>query len=223
MLKLTNMFFVLSVLFFAASVNASPITGTNSGQATRYDVTITKVELCRSATCTAPFVLGSSSKVFDIASASVGEEVGKFIDLEGIPLFQTWSHVRVTMSTSFVISGDDGTCKTNGGSGTRAAFLAGAASGGAVLPATMQLPNQATVQAVPGLAGFNYSTYGITQTDGASQFTMTIALASPYTCKGELPRIDVKFDTSQAFGHGGGACTVTFPQPPTVTITAEDP
>ena len=51
---------------------------------------------------------------------------------------------------------------------------------------------------------------------------MTIALAEPYTCTGEMPRVEIQFDTSQAFGYTAG-CGVMFPQPPTITITAEDP
>jgi hypothetical protein len=214
----------LLLMSVIGQAHAGAITGTTGSQATRYDVTVKKVELCRSSSCSDPFVLGTKTAIFDIASANAGAEVGQFINLEGIPLFQTWSHVRVTLSTTFTITGDDGTCRTNGGTGVRTAFSSGAASGGTALAATMELPNQATVRAAGGgLATFDYSDYGITQTDGASEFTMTVALSSPYTCKGEMPRVEVGFDTSEGFGHTGGACNVIFPQPPTVTITATDP
>ncbi len=200
---------------------AGAIGGTTGAAVDRYDVTVTKVELCRSSVCSNPYTLGSGAKVFDIASAAAGGEVGKFIDLSSIPMYQTWSHVRVTMSTTFTISADDGTCQTRAGAaGARGAWTAGAASGGAQAARQLELPNQALVAA--SIGGFTYSTYGIDQTDGATSFTMTIALSSPYQCKGEMPKIEVKFDTSEAFGYTGG-CAQMFPQPPTITITATDP
>ncbi len=210
------------------SAEAGEITGTSSGRPNTYNVTVTKAELCRSAACVDPFVLGTVSGTFDIASALAGQEVGKLVDITGVPLYQTWSHVRLTISSTFSLAADDGTCATNGTDNTnRGAVLAGlgnavaSGGGGAGTLQTMVLPNQASVIAA-GIVGFDYSTYGITQTDSASDFTMTVALSAPYTCKGEMPRVQVQFDTAEAFGYNGG-CNFTFPQPPTITITATDP
>lgn len=230
MTKLSFPIFVVAscVIVGSGAAQAGQITGTSSGRPTTYNVTVTKAELCRTSACANPFVLGTVSGTFDIASANAGQEVGKLIDISGIPLYETWSHVRITVSTTFSLAADDGTCATNGTNNTnRAAALAGlgnavaSGGGGAGTLQSFALPNQAAVVAA-GVAGFQYSTYGVTQTDGASEFTMIVALSSPYTCKGEMPRIEVQFDTSEAFGYDGG-CNFTFPQPPTITITARDP
>ena len=212
-----------SLILGSSPTLADAIAGTLSTRPTAYNVTLEKAELCRTAACTNPYVLGSATGTFDISSAAAGAEVGKLIDISGIPLYQTWTHVRVTVSSTFSMAAT-GACQTNGTSVTnRATALgayanAGAAGGGALQ--TMVLPNQAVIAAA--VAGYTYSTNGITQTDGATNFTMTIALTSPYTCKGVMPRIEVQFDTSNAFGYTA-ACTFSFPQPPTITITATDP
>ena len=226
-------------LFFLVTLNnqafAGAITGVPSAAATRYDVTVTKVELCRSTACTNPFTLGSKTKVFDIAAAAVGSDVGTYISLKDIPLWQTWTHVRVTLSTAFTIKGE-GTaapgCMTDGStSAGRGAWAQPAATvAGTSTASVLHLPNQALITALPGMGAFTYSTYGITQVDNATSFTMTVAMTTPYTCKGVMPRIEVKFNTSEGFGYidanASGTCNAgdaMFPHPPTITITASDP
>jgi len=219
--------FIVAALFVIASNSiayAGAITGTTGVSASRYDVTVTKVELCQEAACTNTFTLGQTTKTFDIASASAGADVGNYISLKGIPMFRTWSHVRATLSTDFSITANDGTCMTNGNtSANRGAWAASVAAGaaGTETASVLKLPNSALVVAALG-AGFNYTTYGIIQTDSATSFTMTTALSTPYTCIGKMPRVEIKFDTSAAFGYTGG-CGQMFPQPPTITITASDP
>lgn len=218
-----------SLLLSTSWAFAGAITGTSSSRPNTYNITIEKAELCQSAACSNPFLLGSTTGTFDISSATAGADVGKLIDISGIPLYQTWSHVRVTVSTTFSMAAT-GACQTNGTNVTNRAtpFTGGGgyansgAGGGGALQ-TMILPNQAVIRAVGGgLAAYDYTTNGITQTDGASNFTMTIAMSSPYTCTGVMPRIEVQFDTSTAFGYDAG-CNFAFPQPPTITITATDP
>lgn len=199
---------------------ADPIPGTNSAPAAVYEVNVLQAELCRSAACTNPYILGSGNQVFDIGSVSAGAEVGQFVDLQNIPLFETWSHVRVTLDTTFTIQGGDANCQTGGGPGTRGAFLAGVAGPGNGTPTQMELPNEAII---PG--AYTYASDNIVQTDGDPTFMVTVPLTQPYTCTGEMPRIEVQFDTSQAFGYnaGGGCGGAIFPQPPTITVTAFDP
>jgi len=219
--------FIIAALLVIVSNSiayAGAITGTTGAPASRYDVTVTKVEVCQDAACTNSFTVGQTTRTFDIASAAVGADVGSYISLKGIPMFKTWTHVRATLSTDFTITANDGTCATNGSGaagGNRGAWGAGAnLAAGAETASVLQLPNEAFVQGALG-AGFNYATYGIAQSDDATSFTMTVALSTPYTCIGKLPRIEIKFNTSEAFGHA--ACTQLFPQPPTITITASDP
>lgn len=214
---------VLLAIAFNSSAYAGAITGTTGTSASSYKVTVSKVELCRSSACSNPFVLGQATKVFDIASAAVGSDVGNYISLKNIPLYQTWTHVRVTLSTDFTITANNGTCMTNGNtSANRGAWAAGTGAGaaGTETASVLKLPNEALVKA--SIPGFTYTTYGIVQTDDATQFTMTVALSTPYVCKGVMPRVAVKFDTSEAFGYTAG-CGQMFPQPPTITITAFDP
>jgi len=216
---------VIITALFAIALNSSAfaavVAGTTGAPATSFNVTVTKVELCRSSACSNPFVAGQSTKTFDIASAAAGADVGNYISLKGIPTFQTWSHVRVTLSTDFTITANDGTCMTDGtASPSRAAFAAGATAGaaGTETASVLKLPNEALIS-----VGY-FDSIGFTQTDNATTFSILYALTTPYTCKGVMPRIDIKFDTSTSFGYvGGAACTSMFPEPPTVTITASDP
>lgn len=209
-------------------VLADAIAGTVGARPDTYNVTIEKVELCRSTACSNPFVLGSVSGTFDIASATAGADIGKLVDISGIPLYQTWTHVRTTLSAQFSMAMSTGACRTNGTdiAARNTAFAGynnGAAAGNGALQ-TMYLPNQAVIQTAAGLGAYNYSNNGITQTDDAASFTMITALSSPYTCTGVMPRVEVKLDTSAAFGYVGAcANNMTFPQPPTLTITATDP
>jgi len=185
---------ILTALFVIASNSiayAGAIAGTVGAAATRYDVTITKVELCQEAACTNTYTLGQTTKTFDIASASAGADVGNYISLKGIPKFRTWSHVRVTLSTAFTIQGEGPLCMTDGSAGTRAGLATPVATvAGTSTASALQLPNQATVRGLPGAGAFTYTTYGIIQTDNATSFTMTVALSKPYTCKGKMPRVE---------------------------------
>jgi len=216
--------FIIAALF-AIALNtpafAAVVTGTTGSPATRYDVTVTKIELCRSTACSNPFVMGTATKTFDIASASAGADVGNYISLKGIPLWQTWSHVRVTLSTVFTITGGDGTCQTDGSTtADRTTLATGTAGAGAGTPSVLRLPNENIANGPP--TGY-YAGIGFTAVNDAPTFSIVYALTTPYTCKGKMPRVEIKFDTSTAFGHDPGACNVVFPQPPTVTITASDP
>ncbi|OEJ68890.1 hypothetical protein [Magnetovibrio blakemorei] len=224
---------MLKKLTFGALVVLLPLSakaaipGTTAA-ADSYEITVTKVELCRTSACAAPYTLGSGNKTFDISSATAGADVGQYISLEDIPLYQTWSHVRVTISTTISIKGQ-GTdnapqaCKTGTGlaSGAHTAVGTGVVAVGAGTLQSLVIPNDN----VGGLATADYTAFNFAKTAGAATATITYALSTPYTCKGTLPRIEVKFNTSAALGlvqTGAGTCGV-FPRPPDVTITATDP
>ena len=213
-------------LFLASPANAA-IPGTTAA-ATVYNITVTKVELCGSSACTSPFVMGSGTQTFDIAGVSSGADVGGYVSTNGIPLYQTWSHVRVTISTTVSIAGqgtDNGAqaCRTVTGqaSGNHVGIGTGTVGAGAGTEQSLVIPNDT----VGGMTTADYTAYNLSKTAGAGTATIVYPLASPYTCKGLAPRIEVKFDTGAALGlfqTGAGTCGV-FPRPPVVTITATDP
>lgn len=208
------------------------------GTATRpsfYEVTITQVEMCQDATCSNPFKLGVGSRSFDISSAFAGADVGSYIDITGIPLFQTWSHVRVTFSSTIRIGAnwtdaDGDVCGTgnalNQASGATA-LLVTAAGASTNTPVNMVIPDVGAFAGNPTAGDF--TTFNMTKAAGAATASITYPLTSPYTCKGVMPRIEVRFDTGSAFSHLGlalggaaGQCHA-YPRPPAVTITASDP
>ena len=79
---------MLLVSFTAAFANGG------TGKATKYEVTMLKLELCTDAplatefdtTCIGAVVVGTGNKVFDIASVNVGASVGQFISAQAFQL-----------------------------------------------------------------------------------------------------------------------------------------
>lgn len=223
MRAMIHTFFVLFLVFSAQTAHAA-MPG-NPANATRYDVTVKKVELCSDAACTQTFVIGSSTKVFDIASASAGADVGSYVDIAGVPLHQTWTHVRVTIAPDIVItsSGTDqnGTpCNTNSGNTDSSHTALGAALALSASAQTLYVPNiNAFAPDAPSAADF--AAYDATKEDN-SDVVITYPLTSPYiNTDGTMPTVRVTFDTQSAvrfYDAGSGAVCRVFPAPPTVTI-----
>lgn len=228
-MKRINGFLAASLLFLNAAVPAGAVLPGTLANATRYDITFKLVELCSDAACSEVFILGDTEKTLDIASASAGSEVGQFIDITGIPLHKTWTHVRMTLAPSFVITAtgvdqNANACKTdsaNAASGHAAlgvAQAAGAADGQIIFVPNVNAFGAGTPSAAD-YAGFN-----LTKADG-SDVVITFPLSSPYTCKGVMPRVAVKFDTQgtlKFFDAGGGGTCRVYPMPPTVIITVSN-
>ena len=84
-----------------------------TGPATKYEVTMLKLELCTDAplttefdtTCTGAVVVGTGNKVFDIASVNVGASVGQFISSTGLPVGTTFKYAKPTFSRQFKMTG----------------------------------------------------------------------------------------------------------------------
>jgi hypothetical protein len=84
-----------------------------TGPATKYEVTMLKLELCTDAplttefdtTCTGAVVVGTGNKVFDIASVNVGASFGQFISATGLPVGTTFKYAKPTFSRQFKMTG----------------------------------------------------------------------------------------------------------------------
>jgi len=220
-------FVVGALLSFEAE---AAIPGT-AAQASTYQITVTQVELCQDSACTVSFLIGSGSKSFDIAASTAGADVGNYIDISNIPLHQTWSHVRVTISTTISVGatwndGDGDACGTsNATQASGHAAVYAASVGGTATGADFVIPNVGFSTVVQA----DYDGFNLSKANGASTATITYPLTTPYTCKGVMPLIEVQFNTSTAFGYipgtaaGVGTACQAFPRPPDVTITATDP
>ena len=98
---------MLLVSFTAAFANGG------TGKATKYEVTMLKLELCTDAplatefdtTCIGAVVVGTGNKVFDIASVNVGASVGQFISATGLPVGTTFKYAKPTFSRQFKMTG----------------------------------------------------------------------------------------------------------------------
>ena len=106
-LKLVISSSMLLVSFTAAFADSG------TGLATKYEVTMLKLELCTDAplateydtTCTGAVVVGTGNKVFDIASVNVGASVGQFISTTGLPVGTTFKYAKPTFSRKFKMTG----------------------------------------------------------------------------------------------------------------------
>ena len=219
-----------TVATLVSGVAHAAIPGT-AAQPSTYEITIEQVELCQDAACATSFLIGSGTEAFDIANSAAGAEVGGYVDISGIPLFQTWTHVRVTISTTISVGatwtdGDGDACGTSNAaqvSGHAAVYAASA--GGTAAAADFVIPNVGFSTIVQA----DYDGFNLSKANGAASATITFPLTTPYTCTGVMPRIEVQFDTDSAFGFvpgtaaGVGTACQAFPRPPEVTITVTDP
>ena len=195
-----------------------------TGPASTYTVSMTSIELCSSAACGDPVLLGSGSKDFDIASAAVGSVIGAYASTSGLPIGRTFTHVRATMLRIIKIAGNAGQpggvpadCITDGTAGTAAAGAV-LTEGGTLAVSDLVVPNIGAFGGQP-TAG-QYAAQGITLIDGTT-FQFLIALTSSITVGATPPNIDIAFQTQNAVAavnDGANDCRM-FPQPPAVTLT----
>ena len=220
--------FITLVLFsFLIFNNAYSATG----EATKYEVTMQKVELCEDSACATSYTIGDSSMVADIASADAGATVGSYASTSGIPAGKTYSHLRVTLSRTFTITGTvvfgGGTCATDGGTDHAATQLLDAGTGTAV-STSMYLSNADTYGSDDGIgedAGtgitLNYSspTYASSMTVSGSTAVLIYELTSSYTKGLKAPLIDISFNTENALGAAEVTNCIMWVEEPYVSIT----
>ena len=233
----TNMkkiFLFLFIIFFSTKVySANPATG----DATEYIVEVQKVELCEDSACSTSTTVGDTSASFNIASSSAGAEVGTFAKTTGLPLGTTFTHLRVTVSRTFTISGsvttDNGDCMTDGGTDAGATQLLVGKLTGSAVSTSMFLPNTGSYGATDGTRDGDVGSSNIDMDYSSPQFasSMTVSgstaamiyqLANPYTVKFKSPLIKIKFKTNNAVGAfrldaATDVCSM-YPEEPLVTI-----
>ncbi len=237
-----NLIFCLVFIFLLFPIVESKSAAIESGAATTYNITINKIELCTSSACSSPLTIGSSAKAFDIASASVGAELGSYAPLNSIPKGTTVTHVRVTMSRSIGIAGEtsgpdgavsplDGTTAiTNCGTDANDATVVNGTTPGVGIYGTGGTPGAGagglTTLFVPnddGNSGATYTAAGITLSS-ATEMQILASLGSPITMGDIPPLIDIAFETAagvQAYAKIGGGCSMV-PGAPIVSITATE-
>lgn len=213
-----------TVLALAVALSTQALAQLATGNASSYTISMTSIELCSSAACSDPILLGSGSKDFDIASAAVGSAIGSYASTSGLPIGRTFTHVRVTLSRIIKIAGNAGQpggvsadCITDGTPGTAAAGAV-LTEGGTLAVSDLVVPNIGAFGGQPDVAA--YAAQGITLVDGTT-FQFLIALTSPTTVGTTPPNIDIAFQTQNAVAavnDGSNDCRM-FPQPPVVTLT----
>ena len=224
---LANFLFINSV--YAATLTATP---------TKYATTMTKFELCTSSTCTTTTVLGSNTATFNIASASAGAEVGSWISSFSLPVGETYSHIRATISTTFTIAGyttnsdiSSDYCVTATSPNTASGHAQGAIVAGSSATTNTDMswiiPNRANADNGDpyGDLDSTFTTNGISKANAASTFTWIGALTSSYTVTAtSSPKITIKFDvTDQLKSSQLGADTCyMWVESPTVGVTLTD-
>ena len=208
----------LTILFSNKSYAA-----TGEGAASEYVVTMKKLELCEDSACAASTTVGDSSMPVDIASVSAGAAVGTYAATTGLPLGTTFSHLRVTISRTFKVTGSvtagSTDCVTDGGTDNTATNLLDAGTGTAV-STTMYLVNAATYDDSDGSTGgsdipFSYSspTYATSMTVSGDTAVMIYKLTSAYTVGMRAPTIKVIFNTNTALGADDEECVMWLQEP----------
>ena len=208
----------LTILFFNKGYAAS-----GEGPATEYIVKMQKVELCEDSACASSTTVGESSLPVDIASVTAGADIGSYAPTTGLPLGTTFSHLRVTISRTFTVTGSvtagSTDCVTDGGTDNIATNLLDAGTGTAT-STTMYLVNAATYDASDGSTGgsdieiaYGSPTYATSMTVSGSTAIMIYKLTSPYTVGIKSPTIKVIFNTDTALGATDDACVMWLQEP----------
>ncbi len=215
-----------------------------NGPTSQYSVTLYKMEFCTDSTCSTAHTIAEKTKTFDIASSSIGAELGSYADKIILPpKGVTYTHLRTTVNRTFTITGyapsADGSsvyCYTNGTGGSYTAMAPGTLAVSAAAALENAVPTSlVSVNHTPDSGGTvtaykNGSTVNITFTYSSSEISgdnilYTIAMDAPYTYSGKTPVIDVSFGTQTALtsmeaggGNNSNDCNL-FPGDPNMRVT----
>ena len=195
----------------------------STGTATEFNIPVKRVSLCQDSVCSGRFILGNSSKDFDVASASVGQDVGSYADITGIQLGATYSHLEIQFGRTLKITG-----QVDVGGGTVCFTDSSDTSGSVTTPSVGKDTGPATSQTlfIPDVGAFGgqpteavYAAAGLTITDETTA-TGIVALTQSFTVTESAPQIQIRINTQSAIGATelGGSCLMLV-QAPTATIT----
>jgi hypothetical protein len=213
------------------------------GPASEYVVQLKKIELCSDINCSTAHTLVEKTMSLDIASVSVGAQVGSYAkEIFLPPRSVTFTHLRTTVDGTFTITGyapstlgGSSYCYTTTGSdGSKTALAGGTLTNSAATAAAsansvlLELPSDGGVNITfyeDGGTDNNTWTYGAGQTMVGNDFLHTVALSSPYVYSGKIPVIDMAFGTQlavQGTEMGGGDasndCNLS-PGEPVISVT----
>ena len=222
---------IFLILLFTFLILNKGYAATATGEATEYEITMKKVELCSDATCTTPITVGEIDMAADIAAADAGATVGNYASTAGIPS-GTYSHIRITISRTIQITGtvvisDSSSCFTDGGTDNVADNLL-VTTATSASSTTMYLVNDDSYEVGTGTTDSEHITIGYTNPKYATSMSvsgdnavMIYELTEPYTRLLKAPVIKVAFNTENAVGCEDTTADVMWIEEPYVTITIQ--
>jgi hypothetical protein len=222
---------IFLILLFTFLILNKGYAATATGEATEYEITMKKVELCSDATCTTPITVGERDMAADIAAADAGATVGNYASTAGIPS-GTYSHIRITISRTIQITGtvvisDSSSCFTDGGTDNVADNLL-VTTATSASSTTMYLVNDDSYKVGTGdtsaeniTIGYTNPTYATSMIVSGDNAVMIYELTEPYTRLLKAPVIKVAFNTENAVGCEDTTTDVMWIEEPYVSITIQ--
>ena len=222
---------IFLILLFTFLILNKGYAATATGEATEYEITMKKVELCSDATCTTPITVGERDMAADIAAADAGATVGNYASTAGIPS-GTYSHIRITISRTIQITGtvvisDSSSCFTDGGTDNVADNLL-VTTATSASSTTMYLVNDDSYEVGTGTTdseditiGYTNPTYATSMSVSGDNAVMIYELTEPYTRLLKAPVIKVAFNTENAVGCEDTTADVMWIEEPYVSITIQ--
>ena len=222
---------IFLILLFTFLILNKGYAATATGEATEYEITMKKVELCSDATCTTPITVGERDMAADIAAADAGATVGNYASTAGIPS-GTYSHIRITISRTIQITGTvvisgSSSCFTDGGTDNVADNLL-VTTATSASSTTMYLVNDDSYEVGTGTTdsenitiGYTNPTYASSMSVSGDNAVMIYELTEPYTRLLKAPVIKVAFNTENAVGCEDTTADVMWIEEPYVSITIQ--
>ena len=222
---------IFLILLFTFLILNKGYAATATGEATEYEITMKKVELCSDATCTTPITVGETDMAADIAAADAGATVGNYASTAGIPS-GTYSHIRITISRTIQITGTvvisgSSSCFTDGGTDNVADNLL-VTTATSASSTTMYLVNDDGYKVGTGdtsrediTIGYTNPTYASSMIVSGDNAVMIYELTEPYTRLLKAPVIKIAFNTENAVGCEDTTADVMWIEEPYVSITIQ--
>ena len=222
---------IFLILLFTFLILNKGFAATATGEATEYEITMKKVELCSDSACATAVIVGEKDLAADIAAADAGATVGNYASTAGIPA-GTYSHIRITISRTIQITGTvvisgSSSCFTDGGTDNVADNLL-VTTATSASSTSMYLVNDDKYKVGSGDTSAENITIGYTNPKYASSMSvsgdnaiMIYKLTEPYTRLLKAPVIKVSFNTENAVGCEDTTADVMWIEEPYVSISIE--